>query len=151
MKMNYEFNPITGVLTASAAFLKNAEKFNSPEYCIIRRLKTDYGKITIQTAKSDRKAPVTIKYEQMKKFIAQCRDAKERLEQFERVRIISKLQNMPYQYMVNWFLTNYANYSEQPCFDADGFLIVKTKAEMEAAGKTAANDKSNSFDCPVAV
>ena len=29
-------------------------------------------------------------------------------------------------------MENYANYSEQPQFDEDGFLIVKTKAEMEA-------------------
>ena len=29
-------------------------------------------------------------------------------------------------------MDNYANYSEQPVFDEDGFVAVKTKAEMEA-------------------
>ena len=37
--------------------------------------------------------------------------------------------------MKTWFLENYANYSETPKFDADGFAIVKTKAEVEAERK----------------
>ena len=29
-------------------------------------------------------------------------------------------------------MDNYANYYEQPVFDEDGFVVVKTKAEMDA-------------------
>lgn len=39
-------------------------------------------------------------------------------------------------------MENYANYSEQPQFDADGFLIVKTKAEMEAEARAAAKPEA---------
>ena len=34
--------------------------------------------------------------------------------------------------MKKWFLDNYANYSTTPEFDEDGFVIVKTKAQMKA-------------------
>ena len=40
--------------------------------------------------------------------------------------------------MKEWFLTNYANYSENPVFDEEGFVIVKTKAQMEQEAKEAA-------------
>ena len=39
--------------------------------------------------------------------------------------------------MKEWFLTNYANYSENPVFDENGFVIVKTKAQMEQEAKEA--------------
>ena len=44
---------------------------------------------------------------------------------------LSKIQKSPYNYVKTWFLDNYANYSEQPVFDEDGYVVVKTKAEME--------------------
>ena len=108
------------------------------EYQIIRQLRADYGEITITEEKSNRKAPAMIRFAQMEKHISQCRDAKERLERFNKIKALSQIQNSPYQYVVNWFNDNYANSAEQPRFDTDGFLIVKTKAEMEAEAKAAA-------------
>ena len=40
-------------------------------------------------------------------------------------------------------MNNYANYSEQPKFDEEGFVIVKTKAEMEAEGKVETKASAN--------
>ena len=146
----YAFNPLNRTLDASPAFLKNASRLDSMEYQIIRQLRADYGEISITEEKSNRKAPAMIRFAQMEKHISQCRDAKERLERFAKIKALSQIQNSPYQYVVTWFMENYANYSEQPQFDADGFLIVKTKAEMEAAG-TAADDKSDNTERSVAV
>jgi hypothetical protein len=147
----YAFNPLNRTLAASPAFLKNASRLDSMEYQIIRQLRADYGEITITEEKSNRKAPAMIRFAQMEKHISQCRDAKERLERFAKIKALSQIQNSPYQYVVTWFMENYANYSEQPQFDADGFLIVKTKAEMEAEGKIAADDKSDNTERSVAV
>ena len=128
----YAFNPLNRTLAASPAFLKNASRLDSMEYQIIRQLRADYGEISITEEKSNRKASAMIRFAQMEKHIGQCRDAKERLERFAKIKALSQIQNSPYQYVVTWFMENYANYTEQPQFDADGFLIVKTKAEMEA-------------------
>ena len=142
----YTFNVLTLELTASPAFLKNADNMNSPEFHLIQQLRKDYGAITIKEEKSNRKAPAMIRFSQMEKHISQCRDAKERLECFNKIKALSQIQNSPYSYVLTWFLNNYANYSAQPQFDADGFLIVKTKAELEAelASKAAAaNTETN--------
>ena len=147
----YTFDPIARKLMVSPDFLKNAARLDSTEYQIIRQLRADYGEITIVEEKSNRKAPNMIRFAQMEKHISQCRDAKERLERFNKIKALSQIQNSPYQYVVTWFMENYANYSEQPQFDADGFLIVKTKAEMEAAGRIAADDKSDNTERSVAV
>ena len=147
----YTFDPIARKLMVSPAFLKNAARLDSAEYQIIRQLRADYGEITIVEEKSNRKAPNMIRFAQMEKHISQCRDAKERLERFNKIKALSQIQNSPYQYVVTWFMENYANYSEQPQFDEDGFLIVKTKAEMEAAGKNAADDKRDNIERSVAV
>ena len=128
----YTFNALTMELTVSPAFLKNAAHIASPEYRLIQQLRKDYGAIIIKEEKIERKASTLIRFAQMEKHISQCRNAEERLERFNKIKAVSQIQNSPYNYVLTWFLNNYANYSEQPHFDADGFLIVKTRAELEA-------------------
>ena len=53
------------------------------------------------------------------------------MKEFNAVKDMSKGQQSPYNYVKTWFMENYANYSEQPVFDEAGYVVVKTKAEME--------------------
>ena len=131
----HSFNPLTFTLTVSPAFLKNASRMDSEEFKIIQKLRTDYGMITIQEEKRTTHRAPSLKFSQIERHIKLCRNAQERLEQFEKIKALSQIQTSPYKYVVNWFLDNYANYAEKPEFDADGFVIVKTKDEMEAARK----------------
>ena len=71
-------------------------------------------------------------FAQMEGFIAKCANSEERLDVFEKIKALSKIQASPYAYVRKWFLENYANYAEDPEFDANGFVIVKTKSQMEA-------------------
>ena len=130
MKTNYSYNAITNTLTVSAAFLKNAANLHSKEYEIIRTLRADHGEITIVTEERRKSASRAMTFKQMEMHIKQCRDANKRLATFDRVKALSKIQRSPYNYVKTWFMDNYANYSEQPVFDEDGFVVVKTKVEM---------------------
>ena len=130
MKTNYSYNAITNTLTVSAAFLKNAANLHSKEYEIIRTLRADRGEITIVTEERRKSASRAMTFKQMEMHIKQCRDANKRLATFDRVKALSKIQRSPYNYVKTWFMDNYANYSEQPVFDEDGFVVVKTKVEM---------------------
>ena len=114
----------------SAAFLKNAANLHSKEYEIIRTLRADHGEITIVTEERRKSASRAMTFKQMEMHIKQCRDSKKRLAAFDRVKALSKIQRSPYNYVKTWFMDNYANYSEQPVFDEDGFVVVKTKVEM---------------------
>ena len=139
MKTNYSYNAITNTLTVSAAFLKNAANLHSKEYEIIRTLRADHGEITIVTEERRKSASRAMTFKQMEMHIKQCRDTNKRLEAFEKVKALSKIQRSPYNYVKTWFMDNYANYSEQPVFDEEGYVVVKTKAEMKV---TTVNNKT---------
>ena len=132
----YSFDPITNVVTCSESFLKKASRLNSPEYLVLKQFRTEIPGLKIEKGeKKNGNRPLNITFAKMEEYIKNCRDGETRLEAFRKVKSLSKIQSSPYQYVRTWFLDNYANYSEQPTFDADGFVIVKTKSEMEAEKK----------------
>jgi len=130
----YVFDVVNNTLTASAAFLKKASQLNTPEYMIVKQLRADNPGMTIVKAekRSNENRPVNITFKKMEEFIGLCADSEERKKAFAKVKALSKIQASPYKYVKTWFLENYANYSEQPEFDAQGFVIVKTREELEA-------------------
>jgi hypothetical protein len=140
----YSYDAISNTLTMTAAFAKKASQINTAEYNIVRQLRNDNlgMKIEKSAAKAPANRPLNITFAKMEEYIKNCRDGEIRLDAFKKVKSLSKIQPSPYQYVRTWFLDNYANYSEQPTFDADGFVIVKTKSEMEAEmqGKENAQD-----------
>ncbi|MBR3796884.1 MAG: hypothetical protein IKK34_12785 [Clostridia bacterium] len=144
----YSYDPITNSLTMTAAFAKKASQLNTAEYNIVRQLRNDNPgmKIEKSAAKAPSNRPLNITFAKMEEFIKQCRDSKDRLEAFKKVKALSKIQASPYKYVKTWFLNNYANYSEQPEFDADGFVVVKTKSQMEVEKKTVAESQEQSFE-----
>ena len=139
----YSYDAITNTLTMTATFAKKASLLNTAEYNIVRQLRNDNPgmKIEKSAAKAPANRPLNITFAKMEEYIKQCRDSKDRLEAFKKVKSLSKIQASPYKYVKTWFLNNYANYSEQPEFDAEGFVIVKTKSQMEAEKKAASTDE----------
>lgn len=144
----YSYDPIDNTLTMTAAFAKKASQLNTAEYNIVRQLRNDNPgmKIEKSAAKAPANRPLNITFAKMEEFIKQCRDSKDRLDAFKKVKALSRIQASPYKYVKTWFLNNYANYSEQPEFDADGFVVVKTKSQMEAEKKAAAEAQEQSFE-----
>ena len=136
----YNYDAITNTLTMTASFAKKASQLNTPEYNTVRQLRLDNPGMKIEKAslKASSNRPVSITFAKMEEYIAQCRDSKERLTAFNKVKALSKIQASPYSYVRTWFLDNYASYSEQPEFDADGFVVVKTKNEVETEAKAKA-------------
>ena len=129
----YNYDAINNILNASNAFLKKASQLGTAEYRTLIQLRNENpGMKIVKIEKKASNRPVSITFAKMEDFIAQCRDSKVRLEDFKKVKALSKIQASPYAYVKTWFLTNYANYSEQPEFDAEGFVIVKTKKQMDA-------------------
>lgn len=130
----YSYDAITNTLTMTAAFAKKASQLNTPEYNIVRQLRNDNPgmKIEKSVAKASSNRPMNITFAKMEGFIVLCRNKEDRLKEFKKVKALSAIQSSPYKYVKTWFLNNYANYSEQPEFDADGFVVVKTKSQMEA-------------------
>lgn len=139
----YTYDALNDTLTITEAFAKRASVLHSAEYEIIREFRATHpGRpINLADKKTSNNRPLKLSFKQMGEFIAKCRDAEARTARFEQVKALSKVQPSPYAYVKTWFLDNYANYSEQPEFDAEGFVIVKTKSEMEAEAKAKAENK----------
>ena len=130
---SYNFDIMSNTLTASAAFLKKASQLNTAEYMIVKQLRADNPGMTIAKTekRSSENRPVNITFKKMEEFIGLCADSEERKKDFAKVKALSKIQSSPYKYVKTWFLENYANYSEQPEFDEKGFVVVKTREELE--------------------
>ena len=119
---NYTFDALTNTLTISASFAKKASKVGSLEYNVILKLRHDFPNLTIkQEAKREGKKSIT--FAQMEAFIALHRNADELTKLFNSVRMLSRIQPMPYKYVKTRFENKFPYYSEQPAFDADGFVI----------------------------
>lgn len=140
----YSYDALTNTLTMTASFAKKASQLNTPEYKILLQLRLDNPGMKIEkaTPKASSNRPVSIPFAKMEEYIAQCRNSKERLEAFNKVKALSKIQASPYAYVRTWFLDNYANYAEDPEFDANGFVIAKTKSQMEAERKAKAQEEA---------
>ena len=142
---SYNFNQINLTLTASEAFLKRAGKLNSDEYNIVKKFREDYPtmKIVVEKKrknKNDNKPHLTFK--QMESFMQTVDAAK--LEQFKKVRAISKVQNSPYHYVKTWFENQFPNYTAQVVFDEDGKMsFVKKTEEDHAAVASAASEDAH--------
>lgn len=118
----YTFNALNNTLTISASFAKKASKVGSLEYNIILKLRKDFPDLTIQQeAKKEGKKGLT--FGQMEDFIALHRNAEELTALFNKVCKLSRVQPMPYKYVKTWFEDRFPYYSDQPTFDADGFVI----------------------------
>ena len=139
----YTYDALEDALIITESFAKRASVMHSAEYEIILEFRATHpGRpINLADKKASNNRPLKLSFKQMGEFIVKCRDAEARTARFEQVKALAKVQPSPYAYVKTWFLDNYANYSEQPEFDADGFVIVKTKSEMEAEAKTKAENK----------
>ena len=140
----YTYDALNDTLIITETFAKRASVLHSAEYEIIREFRATHpGRpINLADKKTSNNRPLKLSFKQMGEFIAKCRDAEARTARFEQVKALSKVQPSPYAYVKTWFLDNYANYSEQPEFDANGFVIVKTKSEMEAEAKARVESKT---------
>ena len=140
----YNYDAITNTLTMTASFAKKASQLNTPEYNTVRQLRLDNPGMKIEKAirKTPSNQPMNATFAQMEGFIAKCANSEERLDVFEKIKALSKIQASPYAYVRKWFLENYANYSEQPEFDEKGFVIVKTKSQMDAEKKAKAQEEA---------
>ena len=139
----YNYDAITNTLTMTASFAKKASQLNTPEYNTVRQLRLDNPGMKIEKAirKTPSNQPMHATFAQMDGFIAKCATSEARLDVFEKIKALSKIQASPYAYVRKWFLENYANYAEDPEFDANGFVIVKTKSQMEAEKKAKAAER----------
>ena len=85
---------LNNTLTVSEKFLKNAGKYNSPEYNVVKQLRADNPNMQIVVEKKQTSAQKNLTFKQMEGFMKVV-DA-DKLPLFEKVKAIAKVQSSPY-------------------------------------------------------
>ena len=136
----YRFDVFTGTLTLSKTFEKEASTIGSAEQKVLSELMAKYGDALVINRYKPHKHTKGLRFAQMEDYILHTRGGAEMAKQFQSVKELSHDQENPYQYVLKWFLDHYPYYSEQPEFDAEGFVVVKAAAP--AAENNTENDGS---------
>ena len=122
------------------AFAKQARIFGTPEYKMWKQFiaENEGAEMEIRTVKKNTQSDKYCKnltYKNMREHITTLKDEelkKELLEEFDRVRVRSKVQVNPYKYVVNWFKATFPNYKEiQNSFEGKS---EDTNKKMKIAG-----------------
>lgn len=131
------YDAIHNTLTISRAFEKRVKNPNTTEYALYYKFRKDIPDALI-IVDGKQKVQRDVSTKEMEAYITRCGDSATRLKEFNRQLVLSKVQKNPIIYMRKWFHENYANYSEAPEYGSDGFVIVKTKTQMNAERQPAA-------------
>lgn len=116
MKKNtgYEIDFVNEQIVVTKAFLKAAGTLNTPEYNDLQNARRENpGFAIVQrevTKKEGKKAYRNLTYQNMKEYIA-AKEGKDSpiLQQFDKIRALSKVQAGPYAYVKTWFLNLYGD------------------------------------------
>ena len=151
----YFYNHETNTLQVTKAFLKAAGNLYTPEYRIIQAYRNDHPTMIISTGEA-RKGTARIAYAQMKEYITALDKSGKMLEQFETVKLLSKIQPSPYNYVKCWFKETYPQYAENVKTGEDGKLrytkslaeVILTPAQPEPAPGTVALPHPELMEAP---
>ena len=128
-KSGYRINYITNSVIVTRKFLEEASTLG-PAADIMNQLRALGFTIVVKAPEKRKSSRLT--YAKMENFIECVENSEDYMSEFEMVKALSKSQSNPYIYVKTWFLNNFPNYSEQPVFDEDGFVVVKAKSRTEA-------------------
>lgn len=129
------YNPIDNTLTLSESFAKKASHPNTPEYRMLHQYRTDCPGLVILKKEKNTKnkhKPDKLTFSNMEYLISLCENSEERMQMYQKVRALSKIQANPYQYVKRWFEDNYANWKSIDLNAQNLTFVPRTKAEMDA-------------------
>ena len=115
-KINHcSIDPINSIIVMTSKFYKAACRLNTPEYKELMAARRDNPTFKMEvreiTKATNKKTYRNLTYENMELFIKKSmesiRPLKERWEEYETVRGLSKSQSAPYAYVKAWFLKVY--------------------------------------------
>lgn len=119
----------------SKAFEKKARIYGTPEYKMWREFKAENPNCNMITKtikkNPNKKTTLNLKYENMETFI-DVQENKDILKaEFEKVKIMSKVQKNPYRYVLDWFEMKFKGYESFETF------VKNVEEQREAEKKNA--------------
>ena len=127
MKNAYKIDFVSNTLSMSKAFEKAAGDPSSEEYKLLQKIRADFPNLRLvhQVRRPPRKCNPNknMTYANMEKYMGVFSNADVLLAQFEKVKAQSATASSPYQFVKEWFETQFPNYREMPDFTTSPKLI----------------------------
>ncbi len=120
---------------ATKAFIKRAQTFGTPEFYEWRAACKEFGKVVNLVVISRNTKPNANKrltYKNMTTYIHTLDNAGMYLEQFETVKLRSKVQPNPSKFVLDWFKATFPNYKESNIFNDDNNVIELSNEKKSA-------------------
>ena len=107
---NCKINFMTKEISVSKKFLNASSNPRSAECELLGSLAQRYPdyRITLMPTPITYNRPISYTYQKMFTFILDQDNATELLEEYERVRVLSRCQRNPYAYVLHWFKNRFA-------------------------------------------
>lgn len=114
--MNYKMNFATRTLTITKDFEKKAMIPNSEESTLLLHLQSVCPnlKIAYKSSNSNNRNTKGLTYAKMERYIRLHENVNELLIVFSTIKEIARTQNHAYNFVYNWFVTQFPDYGEIP-------------------------------------
>ncbi len=109
MNKGYEFDLTTNEFRMTESFARKASQVGTPEYQMILKVKRDHPQVTVKKIVK-RKSGRGLNYDMMLNYIRLQENADAMEKEFDRQKRLSRVQPMPYRFVLNWFDDNYPDY-----------------------------------------
>lgn len=110
----YDIDYINETITLTAAFLRKASTYGTPEYKEMIELRSSlpgFRFVKAEAAKKSANKNKNLTYQNMREYIANSAESKEAaatlLDEMKKVEGLSKIQPNPYKYVQSWFLKRF--------------------------------------------
>ncbi len=152
------FDPSANTATLTAAFAKRAGMVGTAEYNYLVSLRSANPGLVVLKATHAAPTPKTdengntkprdpfdkVSYKAMKDYISLCRSKETYQKEFDNIRLLSKGQPVPYQYVRMWFKAKFPLFgSIDVQYDADGFIVERIVKEAQVVSFAAAKSNQN--------
>ena len=111
-KKGYYFDFETHTLHMSHSFSVKASDPVSTEFKLYEKYREIFPELRVEVHKPKRSKKNKITYEKMIEYITQQENAAELLREFNHVRLASKKDKNPYNYVYDWFTTKFELYGK---------------------------------------
>lgn len=116
----YKIDFATGIVTITKKFHKESQEFGSTAFNMMKELRSMGMQIVVREEKERKACPTRLTYAQMEIFISCLDDAEKWLPIFEGVKEASVATKNRYNFVRQWFLKNFPDFTEEHSFTEDG-------------------------------
>jgi hypothetical protein len=134
MSKGYKIDFTTNTITMNYTFKKASEEYGTAEYNTLKGILADFPtmKTIVKAGREQKKASKykNLTYKNMEQYISVLENAEEIMEAFKTIKRASKSQSSSYQYVYNWFESQFPDFRKTPKFK-DGKFIKEEEKKPE--------------------